>query len=164
MEKIYDGNSLWFDTGYLFSANHDRNPDIVMVDYKRKEVHLMDGRNGYELTSLPFNGVPWNVKVLPFTDGERDAFVVAAAKSPSLFWSFQWRGGAYEVRKEKEHKGNYEHPLDGTFTIADVDGDGQKECVVPDSSKDKRAKGLSYLEAVPMTKPTEPENQFQLND
>ncbi|HKK31779.1 MAG TPA: hypothetical protein VKA18_15450, partial [Alphaproteobacteria bacterium] len=152
VEKIYNGNSMWFDTGYFFSANRDRKPDIVMADYKRKAVHLLDGRDDYKVTSLPFNGVPWNVKVLPFLGGERDGFVVAAAKSPSLFWSFRWNNGAYELRKETKYLGDYGHPMDGTFTIADVDGDGEMECIFPDSAPSGRSKGLGYLDMAPATK------------
>lgn len=151
VEKIYNGNSLWFDTGYLFSSDRDRQPDIVMANYKVKRITLFDARNDYSATHIPFNGDPWNGKILPFLGGERDAFVIAAAKSPALFWSYQWRDGAYEVRQETGYPGNYGHPMDGLFTIADVDGDGELECITPDSSRSKRSKGLSYLQAVPAT-------------
>lgn len=151
VEKIYNGDSLFFDTGYLFSSDRDRRPDIVMVSIRRKEINMFDGRNDYALTRIPFHGAPWNVKILPFLGGERDAFVVAAAESPSLFWSYQWQNGAYEVRKETGYAGDYRHPMDGLFTIADVDGDGKLECITPDSSPDKKSKGLAYLKAVPVT-------------
>ena len=158
-EKVYNGNSLWFDTGYFFSGDRNRKPDIVMADYKRNEIHFMDGRDDYEVTSIPFKGKPWNVKIIP-GGGTRDSFVVCAEHSSSLFWSFRWRDGKYEVREETEFKGNYGHPMDGTFTIADVDDEDLLECIVPDSSASgKRSKGLAYLDLVPTTsskkKPTQ---------
>ncbi len=149
VEEIHNGNSLVFDTGYLFSNDRDRQPDIVMVNYKVKQINLFDGGNDYAVTRVPFNGAPWNVKILPFLGGARDAFVVAAAKSPALFWSYQWRNGAYEARKETGYAGDYGHPMDGLFTITDVDGDGELECITPDSSRSNKSKGLSYLKAVP---------------
>ena len=162
IEKIYNGNSLQFDTGYFFSGNRDRRPDIVMVNKPDKHVYFMDGRNEYEATRIRLDGSCWNVKILPFLgrSGSRDSFVVAAAKSPSLIWSFRWRNGSYEVWRETEYAGDYGHPMDGTFTIADVDEDGEDECVIPDSSPDKRAKGLCYLEA----EEPEPVKSFELGE
>ncbi|MGM0489398.1 MAG: hypothetical protein ACQESR_21890 [Planctomycetota bacterium] len=150
IEKIYDGDSLQFDTGFFFSDDREREPDIVMVRKPDHHVYLMDGRHGYAVTGIPIDGSCWNVKIVPFLgqSDSRDAFVVAAAKSPSLIWSFRWRNGAYEVWPETGYAGDYGHPMDGTFTIADVDGDGEAECVVPDSSGSKRSKGLCYLKAV----------------
>ena len=150
IERIYKGNSLQFDTGYFFSSDRRRRPDIVMVNKPDNHVYLMDGRRGYAVTRIPIQGSCWNVKILPFLGrpGSRDAFVVAAANSPSLMWSFRWRNGRYEVWPETEYAGNYGHPMDGTFTVADIDGDGEAECVIPDSSGSKRSKGLCYLEAV----------------
>lgn len=167
IEKIYDGDSLQFDTGYFFSGDRQRKPDIVMVSKPDNHVHLMDGRHGYAVTRIPIEGSCWNVKILPFPSqpDSRDAFVVAAAKSPSLIWSFRWRHGAYEVWRETGYPGNYGHPMDGTFTIADVEGDGMAECVVPDSSRSRRSKGLCYLKAVRAAADqwkTGPENRFQL--
>lgn len=149
VEKIHNGDSLFFDTGFFFSEDRARKPDIVMANLTN-EVFLMDGRNSYAVTRLPLEGLGWNVKILPFLGepGSRDAFVVAAAESPSLFWSFRWSEGHYQAQQESGHAGDYGHPMDGTFTIADVDGDGELECVVPDSSMDKRSKGLAYLKAV----------------
>ncbi len=153
VEKIYHGDSMNFDTGYFFSADRDRKPDVVMMSKDQRVLCLLDGRNDYAVTSVPFDGVPWNVRVLPFLgqSGSPDAFVLATAQSRSLFWSYQWRDGGYEVWEETGHAGDYGHPMDGTFTIADVDADGEAECIVPDSSRDKRSKGLAYLEAVPNT-------------
>jgi hypothetical protein len=153
VEKIHSGDSLFFDTGFFFSNDRERTPDIVMANLTN-EVYLMDGRNGYTVTRLPLAGIGWNIKVLPFLSepGSRDAFVVATTESESLFWSYRWRNGHYEVQQETGHVGNYSHPMDGTFTIADVDGDGEPECIVPDSSSDKRSKGLAYLKAIPVVK------------
>lgn len=168
VEKIYNGDAMNFDTGFFFSSNRDRKPDIVMMSKDKNKLFLMDGRNEYATTSIPFVGQPWNVKILPFLGGSdgRDSFVLATAKSPSLFWSYQFQDGHYEVRKETGYPGNYGHPMDGTFTLADVDNDGEDECVVPDSSPDKRSKGLSYLKAVPASHDgdaDEPHDSFQLN-
>lgn len=153
VKKIYAGNALQIDTGYFFSENRDRAPDIVMVNKPDKHVHLLDGRNEYAVTRLALDGPAWNVKIVPSLgpDHSRDSFVVATTNSASLFWSFRWHDGAYELRKETKHLGNYGHPLDGTFTIADVDGDGEVECIVPDSSPSDRSKGLGYLDMVPAT-------------
>jgi len=95
-------------------------------------------------------------------DDSRDSFVVAAARSASLFWSFRWHNGAYELRKETKYPGNYRHPLDGTFTIADVDGDGEMECIFPDSAPDARSKGLGYLDMAPATKAYKEQNPVRL--
>lgn len=165
IEKVYKGNSLQFDTGFLFSSNRERQPDIVMVNKPSKKLYLMDGRNDYETTQFSLNGAGWNVKVLPFLDrsSKRDAFVVATANSPSLFWSFQWRDGAYNVWPETEHAGDYSHPMDGTFTIADVDSDGEEECVVPDSAGSDRSKGLAYLDRVDRPRGKGPSDHFHLD-
>jgi hypothetical protein len=151
IEKFYDGDSQFFDTGFFFSNDRNRHPDIVMANHTNY-VYMMDGRNGYKVTHAHLEGKGWNIKQLPFLGkpGSRDAFVVAAADSSSLFWSYQWRNGSYEIWAETGYPGDYGHPMDGYFTIADVDGDGELECIVPDSSKDKRSKGLSYLKAVPV--------------
>ncbi len=153
VQKIYDGNALQIDTGYFFSRNRNRRPDVVMVNKPDRHVYLLDGRNDYDVTRIPIDGSGWNVKILPSLgpNHARDSFVVATAKSPSLFWSFRWRDGAYEVRRETARVGNYAHPMDGTFTVADVDRDGVVECITPDSSSDERANGLGYLDLVPAT-------------
>lgn len=166
VEKIYNGDAMNFDTGFFFSNNRNRKPDIVMMSKDNRKVFLMDGRNEYATTPVPFVGRPWNVKILPFLapSGSRDSFVLATAQSPSLFWSYQWRDGAYEMRMETGYPGDYGHPMDGTFTIADVDGDGEDECVVPDSARSTRSKGLAYLKAVPAGEGgDEPHARFELD-
>ncbi len=163
VEKVYGANSLCFATGYFFSGNRDRKPDIVMVN-KSRRIYLLDGRNGYAATKIPFDGGGWNVNRFPVLDrgAKRDGFVLATAKSPSLLWSFRWRNGAYEAWAETGYPGDYGHPMDGKFTVADIDGDGEAECVTPDSAGSDRAKGLAYLE--PVTPPKEPAKRFTLGD
>ena len=166
-EKIYDGNALQIDTGYFFSENRDRAPDIVMVNKPDNHVYLLDARNDYETKRFALDGAAWNVKVLPFLgpDQSRDSFVLATTDSESLFWSFRWQGNAYHLRKESKYAGNYGHPLDGTFTIADVDGDGETECIAPDSSRSDRSKGLGYLDMIPATqdyRENKPADRFKL--
>jgi len=168
VDKIFEGNALQIDTGYVFSANRDRTPDVVMVNKPDNNVYLLDGRNQFDVTKIPIDGSAWNVKILPFLgpDHGRDSFVVAAAESPSLFWSFRWHDGAYEVRPETEHKGNYGHPLDGTFTIADLDRDGEMECITPDSASSPKSTGLGFLDAGPASpayRNQEPVRSFKLD-
>jgi hypothetical protein len=43
VEKIYDGDSQFFDTGYFFSDDHDRIPDIVMANHTN--ISWMAGTN-----------------------------------------------------------------------------------------------------------------------
>ncbi len=167
VQKVYDGNALHIDTGYIFSEPREGPPDIVMVDKNQESVFLLDGRNDFEVTRVPLDGAGWNVKILPSLgpDHSRDSFVVATADSSSLFWSFRWNDGAYEVRHETGFLGNYGHPLDGTFTIADVDRDGVLECVVPDSASSGKSKGLGYLDPVStsQTGQRKPSRQIELN-
>jgi len=155
VRRIYEGNALQIDTGYFFSSDRDRRPDVVMVNKPEKQVYLLDGRRGYEVTRVPIDGSCWNVKIIPALRGDdgRDGFVVVAAESPSLFWTFRWRDGAYELRRAMPYPGNYGHPMDGTFTLAELDGEGEPECVVPDSSGSEHAKGLSYLDWDPAATP-----------
>jgi hypothetical protein len=169
VEKIYEGDAMNFDTGYFFSDERQRIPDIVMLSKDDKRVCLLDGRRDFAVHDIPFDGVPWNIKVFPVlrARSDRDPFVLATANSSSLFWSYRWSDGAYEIWPETGHAGDYGHPMDGTFTLADVDNDGELECIVPDSSPSPRSKGLAYLKAIPASSDGvyhRPSDRFTLED
>lgn len=162
VHKIYHGDSLWFDTGYFFSDDKKRIPDIVMVEFSQRNVKLLNAIDDYAVTKIPIKGTPWNVKVLPFLGRERDGFVVATAQSESLFWSFQYINSMYKIFMETGYEGEYHHPMDGTFTVADIYGDGSFVCIVPDSSLDKRSKGLAYLKYKTRESDSVPYSRFKL--
>ena len=64
---------------------------------------------------------------------------------------------------ETGYKGDYDHPMDGTFTVSDIDGDGKEECIVPHSSMNKKSKGLAYLKAATRNSVSIPHSRFQLD-
>lgn len=91
-------------------------------------------RNDIPLPELPGGERPdrvWNVKALSF-GGPRDGILAPIARgSRGALVLFEFLEGAYRPNVLLEL--DYGHPMDDRIVLADLDGDGRAEALIPDS-------------------------------
>lgn len=113
--------------------------DVVAGGFSVAELHWWRFAEGWARARVPLPEAPgggpieriWNVKALPH-GGPRDGLLVPATDGArGALWFLRFHDGAY--RAQELMRFDYDHPMDDRILLHDLNGDGRKEIVIPDS-------------------------------